>query len=362
MTAYDQLTAEGYLEPRPGRGPWSRRTCRTSGGACDACQRRRRGPPADLVDRSAPPVLRRRTPRAAVRLPHGCDAARPVPRGPVGTPPAPCLAGPRVRPRVGDHVSLPGGRPPRGALLALVRTLPGGGAAGVYAFVGALRPERHGDRGARWLGDGRILALEDPAARTCSGSSRRSAPRRPTSRSTTAGSSSTACRRPGRRHGHAVVAVPQRRHDARRPTDAAARLGRPQRVGDHRGRLRQRAALRGPAAVARASTSRAGCSTWDLQQGALPGSAVGYAVVPRRTSRRSSRATRRATAAGGARAAGARAVPRRGPLRAAPGPAAGALRERQAALLATLATARDGGQRPPAAAGPTSSCGSRTCS
>ena len=139
------------------------------------------------------------------------------------------------------------------------------------------RAERPRDRG-RGCGsaDGRdARARGSRRARTSSGSSpgvrrRRSS----TSRSTTAGSWSTACPTDrAARPGHAVVAVPERRHDAGRAPDAAARLG-----GRATTRVvieddcDSRAALRGPpAAVApgprrrRAASSTSGrsarCST-----------------------------------------------------------------------------------------------------
>ena len=168
-------------------------------------------------------------------------------------------------------------------------------------------------------------------------------------------------------HGDAVVAVPERRHDARRAADAAARLGRPQRGGGHRGRLRQRAALRGPPAAVAPGPRRAGTRALRRARSARSctrGCGTGYAVVPRRSVevfvarheagyRGPGALEQRALALFLAEGHFERHLVR---VRAH-------YAERQAALLATLAaelgtvvSAR------PAAAGPTWSCGSRTCS
>ena len=151
MTAYDQLTAEGYLEPRPGRGtvvapdlPDIRHTLRAhaSAGRPPPC-------PVDLADRPAPAVLRRRPPRAPVRLPDRRDAPRPVPGRAVGAPAPARVAGPRLRPGVRDDLPLPGGRSPAPCRARrLSRAVAGGPDLGRPGRRHGRRPERDGDRGA----------------------------------------------------------------------------------------------------------------------------------------------------------------------------------------------------------------------
>ena len=370
MTAYDQLTAEGYLEPRPGRGTVV---------APDL---------PDIRPRPAGPRERRRRALPAIwptgpRRPF-FGGARREPRydfrtGATRLDLFPVALWERLLPRawrdlVSDPASATTYRYPEGdprlraelaAYLGLsraVRTSPDqvvvtAGAQSAMATAARL-----------WLGDGRTLARrgsrQPPPAADLRGLRDADGPRpgrrpRPPRR--------PPARRPGRRDGHAVVAVPERRHDAGRAADAAARLGRAQRGGDHRGRLRQRAALRGPSPAVAPGPRRAGPGPLrrDVQQGALPG-------PPRRVrgrARAAPRGVRRAprgrlSRTGRARAAGARAVPRGGPLRAAPRPAARALRRAPGgAPRDARHRARDRGQRParrPRAH--TWSSGSRTCS
>ena len=167
MTAYDQLTAEGFLEPqarardRGGPGPaGAARGLRAPHGVPA------RRSPAGPEPRAAPAVLRRGALRSPVRLPDRGDEPRPVPVGGLGAAAAPRVARPGLGPRARDHVPLPGGRsaPARGA-----RRVPRRGPGG----QGGSRADRRSRRGPRgrsppprplWLGPDRPLAVEDPGS------------------------------------------------------------------------------------------------------------------------------------------------------------------------------------------------------
>ena len=115
MTAYDQLTAEGYLEPQPGpRHASSRRACRTSGAGLPRPHTSAGGAGAArrLADRAAASVLRRqrgREPRYDFRTGSTSLDLFPVALWERLLPRA--WRDLVVRPGLRDDLSLPGGRP-----------------------------------------------------------------------------------------------------------------------------------------------------------------------------------------------------------------------------------------------------------
>ena len=308
MTAYEQLTAEGYLEARPGRGTVVAPGLPDLRGGLRPRSLPGRGPaddarrPARGVGGAAAAVLRGHPLAAAVRLPDRLHQPRPVPVGGLGAAPAASVARPRLGPGAGDDVPLAGGRPAAARRAGGVPRDVAGGPGDARAGGGdGRRPGRVRDGGpavADRRADARDRGPVEPASPAhVRGLGRRDDPRprrRPrAARRPPAG-------RPVRGARHALVAVPERRHDARRAPDAPARLGRPQPGGRHRGRLRLRAALRGsPAAVAPgAGRGGPGALRRDVLEGAVPGAAARLRRRARaRPSRCSSRATRRCTGA-----------------------------------------------------------------
>ena len=239
MTAYEQLTAEGYLEPRPGAARWSRRACRTSGAGSTSARARAAPPcrPSGRPDRgvrsSADHAPSRGTTSGPARPASTCSLSR------SGSACCRGVAGPRLGPGLRDDLSLPGGRPPAaGRARGLPRDVPCGAHDGRPGGRDGRRPERPRHRGAPVAG-GRPSAGARGSGRPPPPAGlrglRRAARPRPGRRPRPAGRPTAG--RARRRDGHPVVAVPERRDDARRAADAAAGLGRPQRRRDHRGRL-----------------------------------------------------------------------------------------------------------------------------
>ena len=229
MTAYDQLTAEGYLEPRPGRGtlvapdlPDIRRGLRTIPAPASRPSRRsgrpvraapffggaRREPRYDFrtgatrLDLFPVALWERLLPRAWRDLVSDPASATTY-RYPEGDP--------RLRAELAAYLGL--SRAVRTSPEQVVVTAGAQSAMATAARVwlgDRADPRPRGPRQPAPAADLRgVRDPDDPRP-----GRRPRAPRRPPAR------------RPGRRHGHAVVAVPQRRHDAGRPPDAAARLGR----------------------------------------------------------------------------------------------------------------------------------------
>ena len=339
MTAYEQLTAEGYLEPRPGARHAGRAgPAGPPGRGAPPCRDERRAAPtlpAVWPTRAAAPVLRRHPLRAAVRLPDRLDPPRPVPVAALGAAAAARVARPR-RPtrRSATTYRYPEGDPRLRAELAAylgmsraVRTTADqvvvtAGAQSAFATAARL-----------WLADGRDARARGsrrPAPPADLRGLRRRRGPRPGRRPRAAGRPPAGRRRPpcwSPRRGSTRTAgtMPVARRMqllalGRRATSAAiieddcdSELryeGHPQpslqgldeaRAGPLRRDVQRRCSTRGSGPATRSSPRRGREAVRRAPRGGVPG-------------------TRRP------RAAGAGAVPRRGPLRAAPGPAPGALR------------------------------------
>ena len=365
MTAYEQLTAEGYLEPRPGRGtlvapgpagPPGRAPATSLPGRAPAARTRpaRRRRPVRGARSSAAPA---REPRYDFRT--GSTRLDLFPVGPLGAAPAPGVAGPRLRPRAGDDVSLAGGRPaPARRAGGLPRHVPGGPDDARAGRRDGRRAERLRDRGPAVAGrraDARARGPVEPAPPAHVRGPRAS--RRSTSRSTTAGCSSTACRTarppcwsPRRGSTRTAARCPSRGGCSCSPGPPATR--RSIIEDDCDSELR----YEGHPQPSLQGLDEAGRVLYvgTFSKVLYPGLRIGYAVVPAPALEAVRRAPRGGVpGTGGARAAGARAVPRRGPLRAPPRAAAGALRRApgRAARRARVG-ARDGRvSARPAAAG-----------
>ena len=308
MTAYEQLTAEGYLEARPGRGTVVAPGLPDLRGGLRPRSLPGRGPADDahvLPEASAGP--RRpffegthsrprfdfRTGSTSLDLFPSAVWERLLPRAwrDLASDPEPATTyrwpegDPRLRAELAAYLGM--SRAVRATPEQVVVTA---GAQGAFATAARL-----------WLTDGRTLATEDPSS--------------PHLRRTFEGLGVETIPVPVDDRGllvdrlpdgpSAVLVTPSWQYPNGGTMPVARRmhllaLGRPQPGGRHRGRLRLRAALRGsPAAVAPgAGRGGPGALRRDVLEGAVPGAAARLrGRARRRPSRCSSRGTRRCTGA-----------------------------------------------------------------